>query len=57
MSTHKINCMYTIADQLKNKLSEMKVRVSNSMPSIIGVTEVKPKNKQTQIKEPEYSLS
>ena len=35
----------------------MKVRVSNSMPSIIGVTEVKPKNKQTQIKEPEYSLS
>ena len=27
------------------------------MPSIIGVTEVKPKNKQTQIKEPEYSLS
>ena len=57
MSNHKINCMYTNADRLKNKLSEMKVRVSNSMPSIIGVTEVKPKNKQTQIKESEYSLS
>ena len=57
MSKHKINSMYTDADQPKNKLSEMKVRISNSMPSIIGVTEVKHKNNQMEIKEPEYWLS
>ena len=56
MSKRKIDCMYTNAGQPKNKLSEMRVRLSNHMPSTIGVTEVKPKSKQTQIKEPEYSL-
>ena len=37
----KINCMYTNADSLMNKLSELKV--TQSQPMIIGITEVKPK--------------
>ena len=46
MSKHKINCMYTNADQLKNKLSEIEVRVSLNNWCHRGKT-----NK------PEYSLS
>ena len=40
---NKINCMYTNADSLMNKLSELKAQVTQSQPMIIGITEVKPK--------------
>ena len=53
MSKHKIDCMYTKADQLKNKLSEIEVRVSLNNWCHRGKTQ----KYQTQIKEPEYSLS
>ena len=48
--------MYTNADQLKNKLQEMKTRMSHTMPSIIGITEVKAKNRSMKMKESEFSV-
>ena len=53
---HKMSCMYTNADQLKNKLQEMKTRMSHTMPSIIGITEVKAKNRSMKMKESEFSV-
>ena len=46
MSTvlHTFNCFYTNADQLHNKLDELKVRIRDTLPKVIGVIEVKPKN-------------
>ena len=40
----KLNCFYTNADQLRNKMSELTLRVRNEKPMVVGVTEVKPKN-------------
>ena len=40
---NKIKCMYTNADSLMNKLSELKSQVTQSQPMIIGITEMKPK--------------
>lgn len=38
-----INCIYTNADCLTNKMSELRLHAKNSSPKIIGITEVKPK--------------
>ena len=45
-SKHNIIIWYTNADSLPNKLTELKERPFNtdSVPSIICITEVKPKN-------------
>ena len=34
---NKINCMYTNADSLMNKLSGLKAQVTQSQPMIIGI--------------------
>ena len=39
----KLNCFYTNADQLFNKMAELIVRTRDSKPNIIGIPEVKPK--------------
>ena len=44
-SLHKLDfmsCLYTTADCLTNKMSELKLHVKNSKPKILGITEVKP---------------
>ena len=48
---NRIKVMYTNADQLKNKLDEMRDRIVQTLPDIIAVNEVKPKAKGT------YSLA
>ena len=40
----KLNCFYTNADQLLNKITELEVRSRDDRPNIIGITEVKPKH-------------
>ena len=52
----KLKCLYTNADQLKNKMNELHTRISDTDPHIIGITEVKPKNKLCQVGAAEYSL-
>ena len=39
-----LNCVYTNADSLSNKLDELKRRVKSSKVDVIGITEVYPKN-------------
>jgi hypothetical protein len=51
-----LKCFYTNADQLKNKMTELLVRIGDSMPHIIGITEVKPKNCTAKYNLAEYSL-
>lgn len=51
-----LKCLYTNADQLKNKLSELELRMKDETPSIIGVTEVSPKARRADIRQEEYSL-
>ena len=54
---HNLDCFYTNADQLRNKMSELTVRVKNENPMIVGVTEVKPKRRtEDQIPPAEYSI-
>ena len=52
----KMNILYTNADQLKNKLNELNARIKDNIPNIIGITEVKNKNKQSEIVLAEYTL-
>ena len=40
----KLNCFYTNADQLLNKITELEVRSRDARPNIIGITKVKPKH-------------
>ena len=42
--------------QLHNKLDELKVRIRDTLPKVIGVTEVKPKNCRYPIAKAEFSL-
>ena len=51
-----LNCIYTNADQFRNKLNELKVRIRDNLPKIIGITEVKPKNSQYKLNPAEFSL-
>ena len=54
---HNLKCFYTNADQLRNKMSELRVRVQNENPMLVGVTEVKPKRPTDDpIPAPEYSI-
>ena len=53
----KLNCIYTNADQLFNKLPELIVRTRDDKPKIIGITEVKPKNNRYKPGISEYSLA
>ncbi|VDI14274.1 Hypothetical predicted protein [Mytilus galloprovincialis] len=52
----KLNCFYTNADQLFNKLSELIVKARDNKPNIIGITEVKPKVNRYKPFKAEYSL-
>ena len=49
--------MYTNADQLRNKMDELKMRSENYMPEIIAITEVKPKRSHLKINSAEYVLN
>ena len=51
-----IKCIYTNADQLRNKLDELKLRASENPPGIIGITEVKPKKNTFKMSPAEFSL-
>jgi hypothetical protein len=52
-----LRCSYTNADQLRNKLNELEVRLRDYKPHIVGITEVKPKNSILQVNPAEFSLS
>ena len=53
----KLDCFYTNADQLFNKMSELNVRTRDNKPNIIGtfITEVKPKANRYKLSTAEYS--
>jgi hypothetical protein len=53
----KLNCFYTNADQLFNKMAELIVRTKDSKPSIIGIPEVKPKLNRYKPELAEFSLT
>ena len=38
-------CLYTNADQFKNKFSEFQVRIGDAKSKIIGITQIKPKKR------------
>jgi hypothetical protein len=48
--------MYTNADQLKNKMTELEIRAGTLRPMIIGITEVKAKNPKGIQSSQEYSF-
>ena len=49
-------CLYTNADRLMNKRSELKAYIDIYQPDIIGITEVKPKTERYVIQDCELSL-
>lgn len=51
-----IKCFYTNADQLRNKMNELNVRVQEDLPQIIGIAEPKPKHSRLQVNLAEFSL-
>jgi len=51
-----LKCIYTNADQLRNKMSEFQIRIRDQKPMIIGVTEVKAKNSKTKPLPTEYKM-
>ena len=53
-----LNVMYTNADQLRNKLQELNAYTQNSesIPDIIAITEVKPKNNKYPVLPSEYNM-
>lgn len=53
----KLDCFYTNADQLINKLNELEIRTRDTTPNIIGVTEVKPKHNRYKPVPAEYSIN
>ena len=53
---NKLKCIYTNADQLRNKLSEFQIRIRDQKPMIVGITEVKAKNCTTRPLPTEYKL-
>lgn len=52
----KLKCYYTNADQLRNKLQELEVRIRDQQPHVIWITEVKPKNQTHQLNPAEFTL-
>ncbi len=53
---NKISFFYTNADQLRNKLDELQIRIQSVLPKIIGITEVKGKNTKFLCNPAEFSL-
>ena len=55
---HFINITYTNADQLKNKMNELTqyIQYTDTLPQIIAVTEIKPKNNRYPVFPAEYNL-
>ena len=51
-----LHCYYTNADQLNNKLNELKLIVMDQEPDVIAITEVKPKNNRYQVSEADYII-
>ena len=53
-----LNIMYTNADQLRNKIQELKAYTKNSefIPDISAITEVKPKNNRYPVLPSEYNI-
>ena len=51
-----IKCLYTNADSLRNKMSELRTIALNSKPEIIAVTEVIPKNYRFNIQDVEIAI-
>ena len=51
-----MNCFYTNADQLLNKITELEVRTREVRPNIIGFTEVKPKHNRYKPTKAEYTI-
>ena len=51
-----MKCLYTNADQLPNKLNELKDRIELYNPDIIAITEVKPKNPKAANQLSEFAL-
>ena len=49
-------CTYTNADCLTNKVSELRLLIRNHKPTIVGITEVKPKNFRYDIEDAEIAL-
>ena len=55
--TRQIKCMYTNADQLKNKMNELTDRIKLEWPDLIAINEVKYKNtKDRKLKEGEFTI-
>ncbi len=53
---NNLRCLYTNADTLKNKMTELKLRLKQYKPHIIGINEVKPKNSRYKQKESEFKI-
>ena len=51
-----IDVMYTNADIVTNKLEELRTRVANANPHVIGVTEVKPKHARFKLSPAELKI-
>ena len=54
---NNLTCLYTNADQFKNKMTELEMRTQDHTPMIMGITEVKPKNTRCKSKVAEYTLT
>ena len=55
--TRQIKCMYTNADQLKNKMNELTDRIKLEWPDLIAINEVKYKNtKDRKLGEGEFTI-
>ena len=52
----KLLCFYTNADSLRNKFTEFQVRIRDSKPKIIGITEVKAKNSWFKLNPAEFTM-
>ncbi len=51
-----MKCIYTNADQIRNKIDELRMRVLNYNPHIIGITETKPKRANFNVSEAELLI-
>ena len=52
----ELKCMYTNVDTITNKREEFEIRVKQSCPDIIGLTEINPKNATPRPSVLKYSL-
>lgn len=52
----RLKFIYTNADQLKNKLTELNQRIMDTNPDIIGITEVKAKNRLQDMSAAEFNV-